>query len=429
VLRGVHVWRLNHSWENCPPDPLTHVETATDAAGDYRLPSLQPGTYRVEVVANGLSYDRRMEVGIADGAEATLVHELVPSGVLQVAALDTSDLGVVADGASDPTMLAGAGGEHITFPGLAPGHYKVVSYLDVKVEPLVLGTAEVVAGRTTWLDLRAATIGAVVSGRITSNGQPLAGVKVSLYPAEARTDEIGAFRLLLAHPVHLACGSFPSPDPRLQLSYGGFTALWSDENDQARSTIDAAIELGGRFVEFTALDAGGNPVPVQVGLHGNRPDGDGPGVAELSGTPELPAGTAHLGPLPPWPIQGWATFTGGLVMRFTIAPDTTMVRLQSPATATTVLHVVVRRGHDRLPGAPLCAHRWTGEAPPPAGDGDFRAHSEGYDLQVGDDGSADFLLPPGDYLVSSNNGVGSHAPAKRVHLDLGVSGQVAIETK
>jgi len=413
VLRGAHVWRFDRAWENCPADPLTHVETVTAADGTYALTSLQPGRYRVEVVANGLAYDRRMEVPVDDGGTTELEHQLGPAGVLQVAALDLSYLGVTRLGDSEPTMLVITDDEFVTFPGLAAGNYQVARFhSNVAVEPVVLGVAEVVAGQTTWLDLRVASIGAVVTGRVLSGGDPVADAAVRLRSASVRTDAFGAFRLWIGQAARIGAGSFGQ---HIRVSCGGVTAEWADASNEPRQAIDVVIEVGRRRLDLVALDAEGLPTSVRLAIHGNG-DGVAAGVRRVSIEGKQPARQSRYGPMPAWPLHGTAEYDDGLQVSFTIPADAEAFQIERPVTVR--LHVTVHENGKPAKGVSVHAHRWTGQGAPPQDDGAFREHVAVHHAKTGIDGFAELVVPPGDYLVTGGAFL-SPTTSQRLRVDVG----------
>ncbi len=396
VLRGVHVWRLDGGWESAPNEPLTSVVGTTDGTGAYELCSLQPGKYRVEVVANEMSFDRRMDVVVEDGVDTELHHDLVPAGVLQFAALDLTYVGVTAVGATTPAMLAIVDREFVTFPGLAPGKYEIARFhSDSRVEPVVLATAEVFAGRTTWVDLR--TVVAVVTGRVTAGGEPVADAIVSWYGKVARrTDAFGAFRLGLAHRPRTRPPLAHQPDPITVSRDGVKTGL-------APSALeDVVLELGRRHVTIGAVDERGVPVAVALELRSVPDDKPTTGVRTCSIERRLPAGLpTRIGPVPDWLLHGDAVFDDGVRVSISMFPGTDAMTVVRPSTGKVRVQV---RSRDGKPAADATIDAWTwcGTGEPPADDEEF-CEGEGRMFRsavTGEDGIAEFAVVAGEVLVT-----------------------------
>ena len=393
VLRGVHVWRLDGDGEAAPNEPTTHVEGLTDGAGVYELRSLQPGSYRVEVIANGLSYDRRMDVGVDAGGITELRHDLVASGVLQLAALELDFVGVTAVGATTPAMLAIVDREFVTFPGLAPGKYEIARFdSERRVEPVVLATAEVFAGRTTWVDLRQPA--AVLAGRVTSAGAPVAGATVSWRGLMSRTDAFGAFRMNLGH----------EPTPRW------YAAPVVVSRRGVRTGFDAPLpvseggvfELGRRHVTIRAVDATGLPVPATLEMQALDLPNEGHAVRSCSIELALPTTVdTHIGPVPDTLLHGDVVFADGLRLPISLLPGTDSRIVARPPTGTVRVQVRNRDGTTAA-GVAVDATTWGGEGEPPANDLAF-LESENMRFRTGltgEDGIAEFAVVAGEVLLS-----------------------------
>ncbi|MCA8976249.1 MAG: sigma-70 family RNA polymerase sigma factor [Planctomycetes bacterium] len=422
VLHGVHVWRFDQSWENCLPDPLTHVEVTTDAEGRYELTSLQPGSHRLEVIANGLEFDRRMAVAVADGEVVELDHDLAPAGVLQVAAIDLGYVELRRAGEVEPLVIAIVNRDFVTFPGLAAGDYEVArGHSDSRVAPIPLGRARIVAGRTTWLDLREASIGAVVTGRVRSGGEALAGVAVSHYPARTRTDEFGEFRMVFGHPVIIG-GRFGQG---IVVSHGGVDSTWVLAGAERQAAVDVPIELGTRTLELQAFDASGDPVAIELRLYAARDDAV-TGIRRVSTDGRLPAAGERLGPLPDWPLRGTATYADGLEVPLQIPAGVDGFRIERAP--TTKLRVHVTRDGEPVRGIRVFAGRWTGPGAAPVDDAEFDQHTEEHGGKTGADGTAELVVPPGDYRVIGSAFLLSTSTA-RARLELGIEQQVELVLK
>ena len=397
VLRGVHVWRFDRSWENCPSDPLTHVATTTDATGRYALPNLQPGIHRVEVLAPGYALERRTEVPIAEGEVLELDHDLPAAGVLQVAGLDLGYVGVTRAGDDGALQIAIANRDFVTFWGLPEGDYDVHRFhSDPSVDLHFLGRAHVEAGRTTWLDLRAASVGGVLTGRVTAAGQPAADALIQRISTSTRTDAFGAFRLENAHPFRLGPSLMSS---RLQLTYGGVRSSWILPGEGTAAAVDLPIDLGAHRLTVEATDASGRPATVRLELqHRDGEPESGCDHVELQATVPLTGRT--FGPFPPRPLQGRAVFEDGYAAQIEIPSDTETFRITRDAVAA--LRVTVRKQGQPISGARVFAHRWKGAGAPPDDDREFYDNGEQYDGKTAADGSAEILVPFGHYLVTVN---------------------------
>lgn len=391
VLRGAHVWRLDRGWEAAPSEPTTHVEGRTDGTGAYELCSLQPGNYRVEVVANGLSFDRRMDVGVAAGGITELRHDLVAAGVLQFAALGLTYVGVTPVGETTPRMLAIVDREFVTLPGLPPGRYEIARFhSDVRVEPVVLATAEVFAGRTTWVDLRMPV--AVVTGRVTADGAPVAGATVNWAGFTRRTDAFGAFRLELGYqPSRRA----DAPDVVVS-RHGVRTGFALPASD------DTVLELGRRHVTIGAVDEMGVPLPVALELHAFADDKPTTGFQWCTIERRLPAGPAtRVGPVPAWLLHGHVVFENGVRLPMSLFPGTDAMTVVRPPTGTVRVQVRNRNGAAAA-GVTIDATTWRGEGEPPADDEAFR-EGEGRlfrTAQTGENGIAEFAVAAGEVMVA-----------------------------
>ncbi|MFO1076768.1 MAG: carboxypeptidase regulatory-like domain-containing protein [Planctomycetota bacterium] len=424
VVRGVHVWRFDQSWENCLPDPLTHVDTVTDRDGRYELTSLQPGRHRVEVVANGLSYDRRMDVALADGETVELEHELVPAGILQVAGLGLGYVGVLVPGSQDPEMIAVIPGEHVTFPGLRPGRWQVARcHSDSKVAPVVVGEAEVVAGRTTWLDLRAATVAAVVHGVVTSGGAPVVGAGIEHWPSTTRTDAFGAFRMVFGNPVRIGKRMFGRA---VRVDKGGVQHEWYTASSDPQSEVECAVELGTRRLRVLVVDEHGAPVAAKLRLDGAL-EHEMPGVDRVGIDTGVPAAGAEFGPLPACELRGSVTFADDLAIPVAIPADATEWRIERVTTVPLV--TIVRDGNGLgLPRRNVVACRWTGSGPAPDDPKLFVGAVEVHGGKTGDDGVLRLMVPPGEYAVYASAFLSQSAPV-RLRVEGAATPTVELEMK
>ena len=433
VLRGVHVWRFDRGWENAPNDPLTHVEATADANGVYELAGLQPGAYRVEVTAPRLSLDRRLDVAVRDGETTELSHELAGAGVIQFAAhgLTLTYVGVTPAVASEPLMLALVPGGFVTFPGLPAGRYHVARFhYDARVEPTVLATAEVVAGRTTWLDLRAASTAARVTGCVTAGGAPVAGAEVVVgYGKAARTDAFGAFRVELGfRPTR------PFGTPRLWAAarhLGVGPLVWVAVRQSGVTTsfelpeaADATYELGTRHVHITALDANGEPVAAQVALHGGSKSEGGSGSNSVAVERGIGVGCSQFGPMPEFDLTGELRFANGVRVPVSLPVGTDVLTVRCPATA------IVRLVAKRADGSAARSHTiqawtWRGEGDAPRENDALRATAYFREVSADDRGFAELVVPAGESLFFVT-GHDDDKQARRVRIEAGTTATVEL---
>jgi len=415
VLRGVHVWRFDRGWEHAPNDPLTHVEATTDANGVYELAGLQPGAYRIEVTAPRLSLERRMDVAVRDGETTELSHELAGAGVIQFAAHDLSYVGVTPAGAPEPLMLAIVNGGFVTFPGLPAGRYHVARFhSDARVEPTVLATAEVVAGRTTWLDLRGASTAACLTGRVTAGGAPVAGAEVSVYPGRARTDAFGAFRVELGHRPTRRFGT-----PFVAVRQNGVTTSF-----ELPDAADATYELGTRHVRITALDANGAPVTARVELSGGAKSEEGKLSTNVAVERGIAVDGSQFGPMPEYDLTGEVTFANGVRVPVSLPVGTDVLTVRCPATAI-VRFVAKRADGSAARSHTIQAWTWRGEGDAPREDDALRGTAYYREVRADDRGFAELVVPAGESLFVAGY---DDKQARRVRIEAGATATVELTT-
>jgi hypothetical protein len=262
----------------------------------------------------------------------------------------------------------------------------------VRVEPVVLATAEVFAGRTTWVDLRKAV--AVISGRVTAGGEPVAGASVSCASVTRRTDAFGAFRFGLGFQPNRR------PDaPGILVSRLGVRTTF-----RLPASDDAVLELGRRYVTIGAVDDLGVPVPVALELRAITLDLPEAGPTSCSIERKLPAGPAtRIGPVPDWLLHGDAVFEDGVRVPISMFAGTDSLTVARPPTGT--VRVQVRHAG----GAPavdvtIDAWTWRGTGEPPATDDELR-EGEGRSFRTAvtrENGIAEFAVVAGEVLVAVN---------------------------
>ncbi|MEZ5962251.1 MAG: sigma-70 family RNA polymerase sigma factor [Planctomycetota bacterium] len=240
------------------PHPSAHVEGTAGADGRYVLAGLQPGRHRLEVRASGWSYDRR-EVELSPGGRLAQAHELMRDGVLQVALpAGVGSVAVRRQGRDTFVYLAHLRDEVTTVPGLAAGVYEVLECdrWNGRGERR-LGEVLVEAGRTTWLDLRAAAF--PHRGLVVDANGPVAGVRVGFaFPGIGQTD--GSGRFAFAYAFHA-----PRHSGALTLRLGG--ATW--RVPVTRAQMPAPDDFGVLLLPSCVLDvrtvgADGRGAPARV---------------------------------------------------------------------------------------------------------------------------------------------------------------------
>ncbi|MCB9897989.1 MAG: sigma-70 family RNA polymerase sigma factor [Planctomycetes bacterium] len=296
-LLGTPLWSLVDEPVPGELHPAIWRRTTTDADGRYVLAGLPPLRHRVEVEADGLSFERRDGVVLVDGERVELVHALEPDGVLQLvlpADLSTR-ITLTREGDVRPCVAAFARGPVVTLPGLRPGRYEVTRHLSSAATPLVLAQIEVARGATTSLDLRDALEGDVLlSGQVELPGVALEHARVGLL-GEARLDAAGRFRIALSAPIEELRFT-----PRLSVRLGRRT--WSTEvGDDLRglSRWDGLFLLGDDTLDVET-DAGADVrlhIDDGVTSEGRAVDFDGTLSADATGRVDfagLPAGHGEL---------------------------------------------------------------------------------------------------------------------------------------
>lgn len=414
VLHGVHVWRLDSVYEAMPRNPQSHFDTVSDALGCYTLRGLPPGEYRVEVVADRLSLDRRHGIVVADRAEVELRHVLHAAGVLQVATRDHSYLGVAPPGHADqPVALAIVANGMGTFPGLAAGRYSVVAYHSDprRVAPRPIGDVTVVADRTTWADLRGACVQTTIAGRVFASGQPVAGAVVQWYPWSVLTDAQGAFTLELGYRV---TGQWQAPmDRRFVVAVHGVRhAMVPEDMSSGAALFEPVLQLGTHELPLQARTTQGAAGPVVFVIRGEA-NTFAPATSQgIEATLQSATGELRVPHLPAGTYYVTARFPSGATSAAQCTvPASGPVRLDEPEHGAMTVRVVDRHG------APASRHRVTlfvrrGPAAPPADDAAFCQGAEVLQADVDESGVAKFAaVPAGHVLVQANTrGFGSGSP-------------------
>jgi RNA polymerase sigma-70 factor (ECF subfamily) len=360
VLHGTHVWRFDDAYEQSPDSPVSHHVERTGADGRYAFPNLAAGRWRVEVAADGLTFDRRMDVELADGAAVELEHTLVEAGVLQVGTLETSYLGVFPADSEKPVMLAVVRDRCGTFAGLAPGRYRVASvHSDESVPHVFLGEATVEAGRTTWVDLRANEAPVSVRGIVRLDGAPLGRASVRVSSASAVTDEAGRFDLRLLRMPLFGAGFGAS----IRVQHAGLEHVFVPTGETGNAQRTFELELAGSALEIEVVDPDGLPVAARIEAEWTPTATSPNGPREASVRRGAADGRFSLAPLGQGSFAGRVTYTDGWSVRIECAvPRPEPLRIVRPASGT--LTVRALRG-----GRPAGAQDVTLEAVTGSGDG------------------------------------------------------------
>ncbi|HZN40356.1 MAG TPA: sigma-70 family RNA polymerase sigma factor [Planctomycetota bacterium] len=431
VLRGARVWQLGTPFENGPDNPIATVIAHSDDAGRYELPGLTPGEWRVEVATPALSFDRREDIAVAEGECVELKHELVRAGVLQVCLLDATYVGVMRPGDAVPVMLALTKDDFATFPGLAPGRYQVARcHTDPRIDPVVVAEAEVVAGRTTWLDLRSIAVSGVVRGKVLSGANPVAGARVDPSRKGPVTGDDGSFRIALGYrPRFNGRGHSGST---LWVRLRDFS-WWFCPRAEGVTELDTVLQLGEHFVDVVVAD--GNGQPRRVGFHvhweaveGRPNDGAGALLPEsVNGSGKTGAdGSVRLGPFPPGRLTGAIDVDGLQVPLQCDVPCADVVRVTAPPTATLVVHTT--RAGQRVARAEVIAMTWTGDGAPPATLDEFREKARMATSKSDQDGVARFTVAAGELAVFADNR-SSDDQWQRLRVEPGAMATVIVEVQ
>jgi RNA polymerase sigma-70 factor (ECF subfamily) len=229
------------------------VRGTTDANGRYEL-RLEPGAWQIVVVAPGHAMDVRLRLPIGDEPSVELEHTLAAAGALA----GHTHNGVLLRHTLQPEVRHSVtNGGVFELGGLRPGRWELGCDDDGAFT--VAATAEVVAGRTTWVDL-ARGEERVHRGMLLHAGEPLADHEVRIEGgAPVRTAADGSFTL---HHTHI-----PGDEPDLLVDYRGLHVTRTDQ-------LDGVVELPGRWLEIETVRADGTRVPARIRI-GNTWDGNG----------------------------------------------------------------------------------------------------------------------------------------------------------
>jgi len=355
LFQGVFTWDLRNR-ETFRPHPEARRQTCTGPDGGYELPGLQPGLHRIEVFAQGLSYDRRMDVDVEDGKTIELRHALEPSGVLQGVTTEFW-LGVTPKGERPPRLVVSLDNGLFTLPGLPPGAYELLAYRD-PTRPSVFAETEVRAGETTWLDLRNAGPMRLIC-QVIDDGRPVGDVRVRIWGHPwTRTGADGAVEARAVEPWTGAAVEVHHAE--LSWHYT-VTAAQRDE-----TTWTARIPLGAHRAEVHTLDVAGTPVEAEITLSGRGTEATTGASWQLNAQRRVPpTGELALEGLLEGEYQLTARFPDGTETRSSLAvPRTEPLVVAASRTGTVAITLADASGRPAA-GVQAAIVIWRGEGPAP----------------------------------------------------------------
>ncbi|MEO0478932.1 MAG: sigma-70 family RNA polymerase sigma factor [Planctomycetota bacterium] len=421
VLRGVHVWRLdsdpNDSWR----PRLAERLTVTDHEGRYSFVGLFPGSHRVEVETDSLSFDRREGVALTPHQPTFLEHRLTRAGVLQAKVGEGSYFGVIPFGSSEPMMIAIIRDHVFTFPGMVPGDYQIARFhSDSSVAPVVLGTATVEAGRTTFVDVSQQVAACVFHGAVIDGEGPVAGAAVRINGAWVRAGPDGRFELGRSAPLSNNFGrsnffvaldgaqwTVPVPDEAYNVDY------WS-----------GVVRLGDHRLEIEATDLDGQPLPATLTWTGRPDQLEGSVLAFEASVATAADGRLVMSRMPRGQLQVEARFENGATVETTVSvPSSRPLVLRRPLTGSVEVQVLDAQGQP-MGRATVRLWHWNGEGPAPSDPYSIRVRSNGYQsVQTDADGWARFeAAEVGAVVVGRPAGFGTLSrefPAQRIEVRSG----------
>lgn len=346
VLEGAHVWRFDSKTRSPGGHPVTHVSTRTDPSGRYRLVGLHPGRHRLEVLAPGLSYDRRERVEIEDGRETSLEHVLEPAGAIQGVEPRAGFLGVTRAGREEVLMLAVLPEDgRFTFVGLAAGQYVLSRFhAEPGQPPVALATVDVEAGKTRWVNLSRIDRPVRFLGRVVDARGAVRGARVRVYPELFRTDAEGRFEMR---------STFPLAGPISVQVYRDNVETWYSLPGMppGTTTYEKEFVLGGESFSVRTLDASGSPAParLEIAVAKLRPPlGE---VETLRFDPIFvdESGERAVGGLLPGEYTIRARFENGSEIQGSVSPpESKALELRMPASGDLTVQVRGPRGDPEL---------------------------------------------------------------------------------
>lgn len=358
---GVNVWRHDSAYVG--EHPLTHRGARTDAEGAYRLAGLPPGKLRVEVLAAGLSYDRREDVELVDGETARLEHVLEPCGAIEGVEPNAGYLGVRRLGDERPRMIAVLPKDgRFAFPGLEAGRWRLESvHSNASIEPVPLVEVDVLAGETTWVDLGAVERPVRIAGRVLDGRGPVAGAGVELYPLRKVTDAEGRFLFWRSFSQRGAGYHGPSLDVRHGDLLSRFEVL-----PLAGGGWEGDVLLGTESLRVQAFDVQGAAASVvlDLSMELDRANEGGVKLTRIRGLVRVD-GEETIDALAPGPCRLEATFENGSVFAAQVElPTREPVVLRAPPSGE--LELTLRLADGSIPSeASVSVWTWTGAGPPP----------------------------------------------------------------
>jgi hypothetical protein len=380
------VWRLDAVLEGAVHHPETHRRVRTDDAGRYRLAGLHPGEYRVEVFAEGLTYQQLVDVKVEDDQDTLLEHKLELAGVLQGTKGSGGYLGVTRVGEATPAMLMILPKDgFFTLPGLAAGEYEVAAFhSDEGRVPALLGRARVVAGETTWLDLR--DRGPVkITVFVADHAGPVPNLRVRTTRGKKVTDAAGQLTIQTAFPWTGKVLFWVSVDGlEWMFAFPGMTV------DQREWTGE--IRLGRHSVTIRTVDAEGKPLPAKIWLGSTGFPSVPPYVRVSSSNVGTGLnGEATFSRFLEGEYQLGVTFEGGLGLSRTFqVPLDDPIVMAAPPTGRLEVEATGRTGKP-VSGVTLIAHVWKGEGEVP--DDLVRFRNEAWHVQATTDANGRAVLP------------------------------------
>lgn len=255
-------------------NPTTHCCIRTDGDGRYLLPGLQHGQHRVEVVAEGLATECRLDVPVHDARTTTLTHVLEPAGVLQ---------GIGPAGVTIALRRKGEQRLHcavqlpdsglFTVPGLPAATFEVAN-ADDEDQLVLLATVDIVAGRTTWVDLVTAG-GDLIWAALCDDVGPIAAATVSAFGQTRHTGPDGTFALRV-----------PAGNNEIELTVVIDGLTWIVQlphRPVGDPSWPGEVRLGAYEAIVATRDADGQPVAADVALEGRPMQPAGLATVTLSG--------------------------------------------------------------------------------------------------------------------------------------------------
>ncbi len=267
---GTLLWRLDEPVGFEEWCPMVAGSTCTDGSGRYELSGLLPGEeWTLEVLAPGLTFDRRESLHLEPERPLELEHVLREAGVIQGVGWEKGSIAIRRTGEEIPRVALLLPRESLapfTVTGLEPGTYEIleVGRNEQAVELVQsLTSVEVRAGELTFVDLRPFSSD-VLHSRISFKGAPVAHAVLNFEEGQTVSDDSGAFRFQGSR----------SPSVWLDLSApaieGGVTLRLSF----ASADLPQELELPEGELSVTLLCPEGRPAAGRVCLRPRLPAED-----------------------------------------------------------------------------------------------------------------------------------------------------------